>query len=154
MHSFFIACLNPFVYTFVRGQLMCKTIKQKVKFRAPPLTIYTLIANAKNHRLFTGQAASMEEVIGGRFSSYGGSVVGINVDLLPGKRIVQAWRKKTFPEGIYSMATFNLAPTQDGGTELTLTHRGVPKELIPRISTEWRELYWEKIKRFLSPSRI
>lgn len=48
------------------------------------------------------------------------------------------------------MATFNFVPTRDGGTELTLIHRGVPKDLLPRISAEWRELYWEKIKRFLS----
>ena len=128
---------------------MCKTIKQKVKFQAPPLTIYTLITNAKNHRAFTGKAASNDEVIGGRFSSYGGSRGGINVDLLPGKRIVQAWREKSFPEGIFSMATFNLVPTRDGGTEVTLIHRGVPKDLIPRISAEWRELYWDKIKQFL-----
>lgn len=135
---------------------MCKTIKQKVKFQAPPLTIYNLLANAKNHRAFTGQAASMEEVVGGHFSSYDGSIVGINVDLLPGKRIVQAWREQDFPDGIFSMATFNLAPTQGGGTELTLTHRGVPKDLIPRISLEWREHYWNKIKKFLvhsSPAR-
>jgi len=113
------------------------------------MTIYSLIASAKNHRAFTGKAASIDEVIGGRFSSYGGSIVGINVDLLPGKRIVQAWRERSFPEGIFSMATFNLAPTRDGGTELTLIHRGVPKDLIPRISIEWREHYWDKIKRFL-----
>lgn len=128
---------------------MCKTIKQKVKFRASPLTIYNLIVDPKKHRAVTGKSASMNEVIGGRFASYGGSVVGINVDLLPGKRIVQAWREKSFPEGIFSMATFNFEPTRDGGTELTLIHRGVPKDLLPRISAEWRELYWEKIKRFL-----
>jgi activator of HSP90 ATPase len=115
--------------------------------------IYNLIAKAKDHRAFTGKAASNDEVVGGRFSSYGGVVEGIIVDLLPGKRIVQAWREQEFPEGIFSMATFNLVPTRDGGTELTLIHRGVPKALIPRISLEWRELYWDKIKRFLISSR-
>jgi len=131
---------------------MCKTIKLKVKFQASPLTIYRLIVNAKDHESFTGKKASNAEVIGGRFSSYGSSVVGINVDLLPGKRIVQAWREKHFPEGIFSMATFNFVPTKSGGTELTLTHRGVPKELIPRIITDWRKLYWDKIKRYLALS--
>jgi activator of HSP90 ATPase len=131
---------------------MCKTIKQKVKFRASPLRIYTLLANAKNHRAFTGKAASMDEVVGGRFSSYGGSIVGINVELIPGKRIVQAWKGQNFPDGIFSMATFNLVPTRDGGTELTLIHRGVPKDLIPRISVEWRERYWDKIRQFLISS--
>lgn len=129
---------------------MCKTIKQKVKFRASPLTIYSLLINEKKHRAFTGKAAMNHEVVGGHFSSYGGSRVGINVDLSPGKRIVQAWRERNFPEGIFSMAAFVLVATRDGGTELTLTHRGVPKDLIPRISAEWRELYWDKMKLFLN----
>jgi activator of HSP90 ATPase len=129
---------------------MCKTIKQKVKFKAPPLTIYNLIAKTKYHRAFTGKAASIDEKVGGKFSSYGGQVAGINVELVPGKRIVQAWRENRFPDGIFSMATFNLTSTSDGGTELTLTHRGVPKELIPRIEEEWRIHYWEKIKKFLT----
>jgi activator of HSP90 ATPase len=129
---------------------MCKTIKLKVKFQASPLTIYNLIADAKMHRALTGKPASMDEKVGGRFSSYGGSISGVNVDLVPGKRIVQAWREKNFPEGIFSMASFTLVPTRDGGTELTLIHRGVPKDLIPRITSNWRELYWDKIKRFLS----
>src|ERR1700712_4241374 len=103
---------------------MCKTIKQKVKFRAPPLSIYTLIADAKSYQAFTGKRASMDSVIGGRFSCYGGAITGIYVDLLPGKRIVQAWRERGFPEGIFAMASFNLSPTKEGGTELTLIHRG------------------------------
>jgi activator of HSP90 ATPase len=129
---------------------MCKTIKQKIKFHAPPLTVYKLITDTKTHCTVTGEPASIDKVIGGRFSSYSGSISGIVVDLLPGKRIVQAWRGPNFPEGIFSMATFNLESTRDGGTELTLTHRGVPKELIPRISFGWRELYWDKMKRFLT----
>jgi uncharacterized protein YndB with AHSA1/START domain len=141
---------------FVRNKdpLMCKTIKQKVKFRASPLSVYNLIADGKSHQAFTGNLASNDNTIGGRFSSYGGSISGINVDLVPGKRIVQAWRERKFPDGIFSMATFNLTPTDDGGTELTLTHRGVPKELIPRISAQWRELYWDKIKRFIASNGL
>lgn len=84
---------------------MCRTIKQKVRFKAPPLEVYRLL--------------------------------------------VQAWREREFPVGIFSMATFNLSPTAQGGTELILTHRGVPKDLIPRIIDDWRELYWEKMKRHL-----
>ncbi|HMC23524.1 MAG TPA: hypothetical protein VKL19_16830 [Thermoanaerobaculia bacterium] len=32
-------------------------------------------------------------------------------------------------------------PTPDGGTELLLTHRGVPKDLIPETEQTWREQY-------------
>jgi hypothetical protein len=47
------------------------------------------------------------------------------------------------------MATFLFKPTPQGGTELTLIHRGVPKELIPGIEKNWREQYWERMKAYL-----
>lgn len=128
---------------------MCKTIKQKVSFQASPLEIYSLLTKPRALRAFTGQTASMSQIAGGRFANYAGRIDGINVELRPGRRIVQAWRERSFPEGVFSMATFNLVPTERGGTELTLTHRGVPKDLIPRISAEWKTLYWEKIRQFL-----
>jgi len=35
------------------------------------------------------------------------------------------------------------------GTELVLTHRGVPKDLIPETEENWREQYWSRIKAYL-----
>ena len=128
---------------------MCKTIKQKVKFKASPKVIYELIADSKKHAAVTGDKATISSKIGGSFSVYNGYISGVNVDLLPGKRIVQAWRGSDFPEGIFSMAAFVLAPTEDGGTELTLMHRGVPKQLIPGIEKGWKEHYWDKMKNYI-----
>jgi activator of HSP90 ATPase len=92
---------------------------------------------------------NLQERVGSPFSVHG-TVKGIMVDFLRGKRIVQAWRDKRFPTGIFSMATINLTPTKRGGTELVLTHRGVPKDLIPSIETHWRKKSWEKIKKLLT----
>lgn len=128
---------------------MCKTIKQKVKFKAPPEVIYDLLADEKKHSAFSGAKAVVSKKVGGPFFVYSGEIKGINVDLLPGKRLVQAWRNKDFPDGIFSMAAFTLRPTGDGGTELTLVHRGVPKELIPKVEQKWRDSYWTKMKSYL-----
>lgn len=128
---------------------MCKTIKQKVKFKARPKEVYQLLIDSKKHAAFTRHKAVISTKIGGTFSTYNGYIKGINVDFLPNKRIVQAWRGADFPPGIFSMATFNLLPTKNGGTELTLTHRGVPKELIPGIEKGWRDYYWAKMKKYL-----
>src|SRR5207249_5368783 len=76
-------------------------------------------------------------------------VTGVNVDLVPGRRIVQAWRHRRFHEGVFSMAAVTLTPTPDGGTELVLTHRGVPKDLIPETEQTWREQYWSRIKAYI-----
>jgi uncharacterized protein YndB with AHSA1/START domain len=112
---------------------MCKTIKQKVKFRAEPEAVYQ-------------QLVTPTDSVGSRFQLGEGS--GIVVDLAPSARIVRAWREADYPEGVFSMATFTLRPTGTG-TELTLTHRGVPKDLIPQTEDRWRRDYWEPMKRAL-----
>lgn len=129
---------------------MCKTIKQKVKFKAPPKEIFDLLADGKKHAAFTGEKAVISKKVGGAFSHYSGYIKGINVDLQPGKRLVLAWRGSDFPEGVFSMATFLLNKTADGGTELILIHRGVPKDLIPGIEKGWKEFYWEPMKDYLA----
>jgi len=128
---------------------MCKTIKQRVKFKAEPATVYDLLADSRKHAAVTGKEATISREIGGTFSVGGNEVTGINVDLVPARRIVQAWRHRRFPEGIFSMAAFTLTPTPDGGTELVLTHRGVPKDLIPETEQAWRDQYWSRIRAYL-----
>jgi uncharacterized protein YndB with AHSA1/START domain len=128
---------------------MCKTIKQRVKFKADPETVYDLLADSKKHSALTGRPVVISKKVGGTFSIDGDDVTGVNVDLLPGRRIVQAWRHRRFPEGVFSMAAVTLTPTPDGGTELVLVHRGVPKDLIPETEQAWRDQYWSRIKAYL-----
>jgi uncharacterized protein YndB with AHSA1/START domain len=133
---------------------MCKTIKQRVKFNAPPATVYDLLVDSSKHSAVTGRTATISGTVGGTFSTSGNDVSGVNVDLVPGRRIVQAWRHRSFPEGIFSMAAVTLTPTPDGGTALVLTHRGVPKELIPETERAWREQYWARMKAYLAEARV
>lgn len=129
---------------------MCKTLKLQVRFSAPPQKIYDLLADSAQRTAATGRQASISTRVGGVFSTDAGTVRGINVDLVPGRRIVQAWRRDDFPEGVYSMTTFVLTPTPRGGTRLVLTHRGVPKALLDSIQTAWREKCWEPMKAYLA----
>ncbi|HTL13411.1 MAG TPA: SRPBCC domain-containing protein [Bdellovibrionota bacterium] len=121
---------------------MCKTIKQKVSFKAPPETVYPILAE------LIGAPPKGTTRIGERFKADGAK--GVIVDLAVPERIVQAWRSSDFGEGIFSMAAFVLKETKKGGTELTLTHRGVPKDLIPKVEARWRERCWARIKSELA----
>ncbi|MCC6163956.1 MAG: SRPBCC domain-containing protein [Acidobacteria bacterium] len=112
---------------------MCKTIKQTVTFRAEPAEVYKHLV-------------SDSDAVGQRFRMGEGS--GIVVDMAPDTRVVRAWREGDYPEGVFSMAAFTLRPVNTG-TELTLTHRGVPKALIPRTEERWRRDYWDPIKQEL-----
>jgi activator of HSP90 ATPase len=132
---------------------MCKTIKQKVHFKAPPEVIYSLLTDSKKYSAVTSKKANIGKSAGAPFSVYGGQATGIIVELVRNKRIVQAWRGHSFPEGIFSMATFNLKPTAKNDTELILVHRGVPKEMIPSIELGWRKYNWDPIKRYLEQKK-
>ena len=129
---------------------MCKTIKQKVRFDASPDVVYELLADSRKRSAVTGKKASIGRKRGDAFSADDGRVTGVNVDLAPGKRIVQAWRRDDFAEGIFSMAAVTLSPTPSGGTELVLTHRGVPKHLIDGTEQDWRDHYWTRMKAYLT----
>lgn len=112
---------------------MCKTITHKVKFKAEPADVYKHLV-------------SDSEEVGRQFTL--GAASGIVVDLAPPERVVRAWREPDYPEGVFSMAAVTLRPVPTG-TELTLTHRGVPKELIPRTEEQWRRDYWATIREKL-----
>jgi activator of HSP90 ATPase len=62
----------------------------------------------------TGAPASGEPSEGASFSLFGGHITGRHVELVPGKRVVQAWRAKTWPEGLYSIVPFELQPEGSG----------------------------------------
>jgi len=136
-------------WVLVHNPSMCKTITHRVKFKAAPEAVYEVLADSRQHSRMTGKKATISTKIGGTFSARADEVTGVNVDLAPARRIVQAWRHRSFPEGIFSMAAVTLTPTPDGGTELVLTHRGVPKALIPETEQAWREEYWSPMKAYL-----
>jgi uncharacterized protein YndB with AHSA1/START domain len=133
---------------------MCKTIKQKVRLKAAPPVIYRTLADSRRRSALTGRKATISAKVGGAFSTDDGRVTGVNVDLVPGTRLVQAWRRDDFPDGVYSMAAITLAPTAGGGTELVLTHRGVPKHLIPETEDYWRRMYWERLKHLTAAGAV
>ena len=60
-------------------------------------------------RMTGGRAADISSEVGGAVSMFGGDIRAQNVELVPGKRVVQAWRSKAWPEGVYSIVKFELA---------------------------------------------
>lgn len=128
---------------------MTKTIRQTVTIGAAPGKVYAALIEEKRHAKFTGEPAKISRKVGGAFSCYGGWLKGINVDLVPGKRIVQAWRGKDWPAGAYSIATFSLAKAKGGNTRLAFTHVGVPAFKAKGITMGWRKFYWKPLKAYL-----
>ena len=128
---------------------MTKTIRQKVVLPAAPKKVYAALMEEKQHAAFTENAAKISKKAGGAFSCYDGYVTGLNVELVPGKRIVQAWRAQDWPKGTFSLVTFGFAPAAGGKTRLTFTHLGVPASDYKDKCEGWRTYYWGPLKAFL-----
>lgn len=123
-----------------------RTIRQSVTFKAGAGEVYEALMDAKKHSQFTGSAVKMSREAGGKFSVYGGDIQGVNLELVPGQKIVQSWRYSDWPEGHYSRCTFSLKEVP-GGTRLTFTQAVVPEEFYDNISQGWRDYYWEPMKK-------
>jgi len=128
---------------------MTKTIRQKVIIGAPPKKVYAALMEEKRHAAFTGAPATISRKAGGAFSCYGGYVSGINLELVPAKRIVQAWRGRDWPAGFYTIVTFALSRSAGGRTKLSFTHAGVPANDFKAKSAGWKSHYWKPLKAFL-----
>jgi uncharacterized protein YndB with AHSA1/START domain len=64
---------------------------------ASPETIYDAWLDSRGHTAMTGGKAKMSKRVGGKLSTWDGYISGQNIELVPGKRIVQSWRTTWLP---------------------------------------------------------
>jgi uncharacterized protein YndB with AHSA1/START domain len=86
---------------------------------------------------------------GGAFTIFGGHIIGRQIELVPGQRIVQAWRVVDWAPGIYSIAQFELVQ-QGAGTKIVFDHTGFPQGLGEHLAAGWRSHYWEPLEKYLA----
>jgi len=127
---------------------MSKTIHQEVTLKASPRQIYETLLDGKQFAAFTGAPATIDNTVGGAISGFGGMITGINVELVPNQRLVQAWRAGNWGDGVYSIVRFELK-ADGGGTKLTLDHSGVPEGDEDHLDGGWHKMYWEPLAKSL-----
>lgn len=134
---------------------MSNTIRQEVTIKASPDRVYATLLDGKRFSEFTGGApAEIDPAAGGAFSCFGGIITGRNIELVPDRRIVQAWRVSRWPDGLYSIVRFELQP--DGAeTRLVMDHVGFPPEMRAHLNGEaaeggWHRQYWEPLNRYIA----
>jgi activator of HSP90 ATPase len=125
------------------------SLHQEIALNASPARIYAVLLDSKLFAAFSGLPAEIDPKAGGAFSMFGKMILGRNVELIPDKRIVQAWRPASWNPGEYSIVRFELAG-QDSRTNLILDHTGFPEGKFADLDSGWHERYWEPLKRFLA----
>ncbi|SDN41461.1 Activator of Hsp90 ATPase homolog 1-like protein [Paenibacillus sp. yr247] len=129
---------------------MSAAIHQEVTFKASPDRIYNALLSSEQFSKATGGAPTdINAEEGGTFSCFGGMILGRNIELVPNKRIVQAWRVANWEEGVYSVVKFELKE-QGSETLLVFDHSSFPEGTGEHLATGWHDNYWKPIEKLLA----
>jgi len=130
---------------------MTPVIEQSVSFNATPAKLYELFMDSAKHSAATGMPAKVSRKVGGKWSAFGGMILGKNLLLIPNRRIVQAWRssewKKADPDSLLVVG-FEKAVGSD--TTVHLVHVGVPSYDHQGVTQGWVKFYWDPWKVYLA----
>jgi activator of HSP90 ATPase len=118
---------------------------------ATPAKLYALFTNSAKHTAATGMPAKISTKVGGKWSAFGGMILGKNLVLIPNRMIVQTWRsaewKKADPD---SILVVSFEKSASGGAQVELVHVGVPEYDRQGVTDGWAKFYWEPWKAYLA----
>ncbi len=128
---------------------MTGAIHQEIRFKASAKRVYDALTDASQFSAATGGAPTeISRDAGGPFSCFGGRVVGRQIELVPLRRVVQAWRAGNWEEGHYSIVRIELKSEGDG-TRLVFDQTGFPEDQRSHLEQGWRAMYWEPLQKQL-----
>jgi activator of HSP90 ATPase len=118
---------------------------------ARPGEVYDTWLNSKGHTAMTGSPASISPIVGTQFDTWDGYIHGRNLELIPGRRIVQSWRTTDFKvDEPDSHIKITLEPVGDQ-TKLTLRHSNLPAG-GKKYEKGWFEAYFIPMEKYFSES--
>jgi len=130
-----------------------KRIRQVVYIPAKPMDVYEAIMDPEKHARFTEDVASGSREVGGIFNSYNGYITAKNIELIPGKKIVQEWITSEWPEGYQPSILHIELKEVEGETQLIMKHTLVPTIQADDYDKGWHEHYWDKLKKHFTEVR-
>jgi activator of HSP90 ATPase len=125
------------------------SLHQEVDFPVSPHRVYAALLDEKEFAAITGAPAKLGGREGDAFSLFGGAIVGRNLELVPDRRIVQAWRSADWGPGLYSVARFELSAVGQG-THLAFDQVGYPLSDYASLVPGWHSHYWEPMKKYFA----
>lgn len=132
------------------------SIHQQALIDATPSDVFTYLTDGETFAAATGMAAQLEPRVGSAFSLFGGRIEGRQIELVPGERVVQAWRfgdahPDVWAPGVYSIVRFTLTGQGDQ-TRFVVDHQAIPAEWIDHIAGGYPTFYAEPMARYFAPS--
>jgi activator of HSP90 ATPase len=130
------------------------SIHQEAVIKARPEQVYEYLTNGEIFAAATDQPAQVSDREGERFSLFGGRVEGRQIELVPGERVVQAWRfgsahPDAWEPGVYSIVRFTLRP-EGATTRFVIDHHGIPPEWQDHIQSGYPSFYAGPLARYFA----
>jgi activator of HSP90 ATPase len=136
--------------SYFRSKEADVAIHQELELPGTPQRVFEALTDSKRFSALSGGApAQISGDAGGSFTVFGGMVEGRNIELVPGRRVVQAWRSKAWPEGVYSVARFELSAA-GAKTRLVFDHTGFPEDQAEPLAAGWESHYWTPLRKHLA----
>lgn len=110
-----------------------------------PDMVYKALTNPAILRLWTGDEAEMSEDPESEFSLWDGSIMGKNLEFVPGKKIIQQWY---FGEQSEPSIVTILLHEHKQGTSVELRHTNIPDEDYDDIVSGWDSEYFGALMDF------
>lgn len=132
------------------GIIVPKPIHHEISFNTIPQRLFEALTDARKFSGFTGAAAEIDSIPGGKFSCFDGMITGQILEILPDSRLVQAWRVGNWEPGIYSIVKFEFEMLNEMETKLIFDHTGFPEEHRDHLDQGWHERYWAPLKDYLN----
>ncbi|WP_030443477.1 SRPBCC domain-containing protein [Actinoplanes subtropicus] len=120
------------------------TIHRDVLIPAEPARVYQVLADAQALSALCGMSGVPAGEAGEAFTAFDGHVTGRQIELVPGERIVQAWRFPVWASGTYSIVRFTLV-LEGEGTRLSIDQDGVPEDWHEHVYTNWPTFYLDPL---------
>jgi activator of HSP90 ATPase len=129
-------------------------IHQEAIIDATPEQVYAVLTDAERFAAATRAPARIGDQAGDSFTLFGGRVEGRLIELVPGERVVQAWRfgaehPDAWPPGAYSVVRFRLEPEGEA-TRLVIDHAAIPHEWEEHIESGYPAFYRDPLIEFFA----
>lgn len=125
------------------------SLHQQIEIPVAPAKLLDAILNEKQFSSLTGFGATIDATEGGAFTVFDGLVKGRNIEIVPGTRLVQAWRPASWLDGVYSLVRLDLSATESGSI-VVLDQTGFPEGNYDQLALGWYLHYWEPLKRYFA----
>ena len=126
------------------------TIHHEAVLAATPQQVYEVLTTGAAFAKATGdRPATIGAGEGATFELFGGPIHGRQIELVPGERVVQAWRVAGWDPGVYSVVRFTLR-AEGGKTRFVIDHDAYPAAQHDHLSGGWLANYIEPLTAYFA----